>query len=50
MSIVQRVRAWWQQLFACQHPASARDYRFRWIGEWAEYYEECTRCGKEFLS
>lgn len=47
--MIERIKTWWRQFAGCQHPISARDYRFRWEHEYGLYYEECTRCGKEFL-
>ena len=47
--MIERLREWLRKLF-CQHPLSARDYRFRWYGEYADAYEECLLCGREFTA
>lgn len=49
MTTLSRLRAWLWRLLGCQHPIESRDYRFRWEGEFADFYEVCLQCDKEFL-
>lgn len=46
--MIKRLRDWIDRAL-CQHPLAFRDYRFRWEGEHGVFYEECLKCGKEFL-
>lgn len=44
--MIERLIAWITGLFepACTHPHA--EARFRWMGEWQEFYWECPKCGE----